>query len=317
MSYKDTLDRISAQKRARIRERQFKEIKRVVLQPVRENANVIIGATTLATVGIIGVSAMPVYADSANEEIMVEDTTKVYIKDAPCPAKSVVDTEKTDMNRHVTAGVTSEIYKVAKEQDYTYNNGHKIVQEILIDTLSKKSIEEEEPNKKELTEEEKAQLLWEKEKEYCLLQQQNVYDNWRTTRGKGVSNSSTRTHMSYTAVTSTSSMQYKILRSKRAWNSKYTGLRMYDDRYCVAVGTKYGRAGDKIDLVMEDGSVVKAIIGDIKSNKDTDETHMFQKDDGSIVELITDGSEYDRNKVPAVLRQHIKAIVNIEGIDFE
>lgn len=335
MSYKETLNRINAQKKRRIRERQREEIRTTVLKPVRENVGVALGVTVLTTVGLASFSQNVVYADTevvtTNEptsntsnnsnndtKTTVKDTTSetkttfdkdkdkvVYAKQANVVSKEVVDTEKTNVTPVATAGVTNDLTDVT---DYSIK-GTDAIKKMLVDNVTEiKSV---------MTDAEYKALLWEKEQSYCLKQKVNVFDNWRTLRGKGISNSKTRTYMSYKAVTATYTTNYKVLNSRKAWNNAATGLRMYEDRYCVAVGLKYGRAGDKIDLVMEDGTVIKAIIGDSKAKKDTDETMMFQRHDGSIVELITDGTKFRRERVPAVLRQHITRIVNLKGVTFE
>ena len=317
MSYKETLDRINAQKKKRIRERQLEELRTTVLKPVRENVGVALGVTVLTTVGLASLGHNVVYADTevvttsnantsnANTSNTNTSSKEVYSKQVNVVSKEVVDTDKTNVEPVATAGVTKDITSV---KDYSIK-GTDAIKQMLVDNVTEiKSV---------MTEEEYRALLWEKEQDYCLKQKVNVFDNWRTLKGKGISNSKTRTHMSYKAVTATYTMNYKVLNSRKAWNNASTGLRMYEDRYCVAVGLKYGRAGDKIDFVMEDGTVVKAIIGDSKAKKDTDETRMFQKDDGSIVELITDGTKFKRDKVPAVLRQHITRIVNLKGVNFE
>lgn len=312
MSYNETLKRVNARKKQRIKERQIQEFKKTVLKPVSDNAGLVLGATALATVGFANMTVPMVFA----EDITVESTEDVSdlatekdfaVKNISNVHKAVVDTDKTEV-KACTAGFSSHIADMSANYVPTTVASVDVVKNALVQTMC--ALEEKEP---ELSEEE---ISWNNEVAYCMAQDVNVYENWRTNLGKGKSNSKTRTHMSYKKVTSHCSMQYKVLNGANAWSSKYTGLRMVEDRYCVAVGLKYGVAGDKIDLVMEDGSVVKAIIGDIKSNRNTDETHMFQRDDGSIVELVTDGTPYDVDRVPAVLKQHITRIVNVEGMEF-
>lgn len=302
MSYEEILKEVNAKKRARIKERQIKEFKNSLTKFMKKNGGIVLGTAVLLNASIIGMGAIPAYAmvteklEVSTNEVLEEET------------EEVTDEVEIEVNyEKITESAKDNKLKEVKEKEATKVKKNK---------KTKKQIKEEKEKKKQEDLEKQKLLKWEKEKKYCLSQKKNVYDNWRTNRGKGISNSATRTHMSYTAVTSKSSRQYRVLRNVKAWSDTSTGLRMYEDRYCVAVGIKYGKAGDKIDLVMEDGSVVKAIIGDIKANKDTDETHMFQKDDGSIVELITDGTPYNRKRVPSVLKQRIKAIVNVEGKEF-
>lgn len=321
MSYNETLKRVNARKKARIMERQVAEFKKTALKPVSENIGFVVGATALATVGIASVNTSMVFAEGVVVEDTVSDNTvkkDFAVKQISSVHKPVVDTDKTEV-KLCTAGFSANMTDISQIKIPSSLASVDVIRNDLIKTTcfyqEKKEKEKKEEEKKAL-EKRKKEEKWNREVDYCKKQEVNVFENWRTSLGNGKSNSKTRTHMPYTAVTSHSSMQYKVLNGAYAWSSEYTGLRMVGDRYCVAVGLKYGVAGDKIDLVMKDGSVVKAIIGDIKARKDTDETNMFQKDDGSIVELITDGNPYDADKVPAVLKQHITRIVNVEGMVF-
>ena len=324
MSYNETLKRVNARKKARIRERQVAEFKKTALKPVSDNIGLVVGATALATLGFASINTSMVFADGVVVEDTVSDNDVLdnkknfAVKNISSVHKPVIDTDKTEV-KLCTAGFSANMTDISQSKIPTSPVSVDVIQNNLVKTTcayqEQKEKEKKEEEKKAL-EKRKKEEKWNREVDYCKQQEVNVFENWRTNLGNGKSNSKTRTHMSYTAVTSHSSMQYKVLNSADAWSSKYTGLRMVGDRYCVAVGLKYGVAGDKIDLVMEDGSVVKAIIGDIKARKDTDETNMFQKDDGSIVELITDGNPYDADKVPAVLKQHITRIVNVEGMVF-
>ena len=327
MSYNETLKRVNARKKARIRERQVAEFKKTALKPVSDNIGLVVGATALATLGFASVNTSMVFAEGVVVEDTVSDNTvsvnnavkrDFAVKQISSVHKPVVDTDKTEV-KLCTAGFSANMTDISQSKIPTSLVSVDVIRNDLVKTTcayQEKQEKEKKEEEKKALEKRKKEEKWNREVEYCKQQEVNVFENWRTNLGNGKSNSKTRTHMSYTAVTSHSSMQYKVLNSADAWSSEYTGLRMVGDRYCVAVGLKYGVAGDKIDLVMEDGSVVKAIIGDIKARKDTDETNMFQKDDGSIVELITDGNPYDADKVPAVLKQHITRIVNVEGMVF-
>ena len=97
-----------------------------------------------------------------------------------------------------------------------------------------------------------------------------------------------KSYMSYRAVSS-SSAQGK-LQAKAKTDSK-TGIRKVDGRYCVALGSYYcSKIGTKIDLVMENGSIVKCILADQKANRDTDAKNQ-KTSDGSIAEFLVDMDE--------------------------
>lgn len=78
-----------------------------------------------------------------------------------------------------------------------------------------------------------------------------------------------------TAITAKNSHQYGFCYSKCAAD-KDGFLRDKDGRYAVAVGTAYADAvGDKIDVQYQDGTIVKMVVGDFKSDRHTDPTHCF------------------------------------------
>lgn len=107
-------------------------------------------------------------------------------------------------------------------------------------------------------------------------------------------NSSNYTYMSYTAVTNTSSPQYRLLRGSSCYTDSVSGIRMVDNRYCIAVGTYYAPCiGTKLDVVFEDGTVLKCIVGDFKSDRHTDSSHRYQAQDGSVIEFIIDRSTFE------------------------
>ncbi len=105
------------------------------------------------------------------------------------------------------------------------------------------------------------------------------------------------TYMSYEKITLVSSNQYIQQHSDECYTDKTTGIRCVDDRYCIAVGSYYSaKVGDKIDVVFEDGTIVRCIIGDCKSDEHTDENHQFQKYDGSVVEFLVDYEYFSSTK---------------------
>jgi hypothetical protein len=67
------------------------------------------------------------------------------------------------------------------------------------------------------------------------------------------------------------------------------GIRMVEGRYCIAVGSYFTtRIGQYIDVVLQNGTVIKCILGDQKADAHTDELHISHKNDKSIVEFIID-----------------------------
>jgi murein DD-endopeptidase MepM/ murein hydrolase activator NlpD len=80
------------------------------------------------------------------------------------------------------------------------------------------------------------------------------------------------------------------------------GFRRIGDAYLIALGSFYGtKKGTEYELgfMNLDGSVqtVSAVLGDTKSDADTDPTHMFHRDSGNIVEFIMDKRDTSYNRM--------------------
>lgn len=132
--------------------------------------------------------------------------------------------------------------------------------------------------------------------------------------GEGVCRTEARTYMDYHKVRTVSSDQYKLLYSDLCYTDPASGLRMVGDRYCIAVGTHYAyKIGTKINVVMANGATVKCILGDVKADEHTDPTHRYQKWDGSVVEVIVDGTVFKGTHMyPSEL---VGKIVRIDIVD--
>lgn len=93
-----------------------------------------------------------------------------------------------------------------------------------------------------------------------------------------------KSYMRWTALSS-NSPQGRICAS--ASKDPKTAIMMKDGRYLVALGFAYaGDIGEHIDIVMESGQVIPAIVGDWKAKADTDENNSASLNNGSIVEFI-------------------------------
>ena len=102
--------------------------------------------------------------------------------------------------------------------------------------------------------------------------------------------SSFKTFMPYTAITSTSSKQYELQKEAMTFHN---GIRVHESgRYMVAVGTHYAKeVGTKLDITLDNGYTFHAIVGDIKQNKHTDATNRYVPINESVLEFIVDMSE--------------------------
>ena len=104
-------------------------------------------------------------------------------------------------------------------------------------------------------------------------------------------NSEFKAYMDYRKITNKKSSQYKI--QEIAITDGY-GLRMFDDRYCVAVGTGFNApVGTYIDVQLTTGIVLKCVVGDIKQDAHTD-AHNIQCSNGNIIEFIVDANTLDK-----------------------
>lgn len=101
-----------------------------------------------------------------------------------------------------------------------------------------------------------------------------------------------KSYMPYTAIISKSSPQYKL--QQIAYTGNY-GIRMFDNRYCVAIGTGFNAdVGTYFDLILANGTVIPCIVADIKSNKHTDSSHMVTVASGCLTEFVVDSSSLNR-----------------------
>lgn len=157
-------------------------------------------------------------------------------------------------------------------------------------------------------------ILGTKLEEVLLEPEPIVLDRFAIPNGDGVCNSAKYTYMPYTAVTSKNSDQYKLLNGADAHTDETTGIRMIKDRYCIAVGTFYAKKiGTKLNVVMANGETLKCILGDVKSDRHTDETHRYQAVDGSVIEMVVDYNYFKSTKqYPSALHGEVERIEVVE-----
>lgn len=99
-----------------------------------------------------------------------------------------------------------------------------------------------------------------------------------------------KTYMSYTTITDTTSNQYQLQQIAYTDN---IGFRKINNRYCVAIGTAFNASvGQIFDAELENGTIIKCIVGDIKDDKDTDNNNIFTSQ-GCCLEFIIDNSKLD------------------------
>lgn len=83
-----------------------------------------------------------------------------------------------------------------------------------------------------------------------------------------------KSFMSYKAF-GKSSNQYKL---QQLAITDENGFRRIKDYYVVAVGSFFeAQIGQRIDLILENGEVIKCVVGDQKAAKDTDSSNIFSR----------------------------------------
>ena len=107
-------------------------------------------------------------------------------------------------------------------------------------------------------------------------------------------NTGFKSYMSYKAITSKNSKQYK-LQKNYAYTGNY-GIRMVYNRCCIAVGTHFNiPVGNYVDLVLENETTIPCIVAEIKSNNDTNEDNITTSHNGCVAEFIVDTESLNEN----------------------
>lgn len=98
-----------------------------------------------------------------------------------------------------------------------------------------------------------------------------------------------KAYMQWTA-TAESSDQYQLALTAEA--DPETAIMMKNGRYLVAIGFAYGDyVGQEIDIYMESGQYIPAIIGDFKAIEHTDEWQSAAVEKGDILEFVVSSNE--------------------------
>ncbi len=104
------------------------------------------------------------------------------------------------------------------------------------------------------------------------------------------SNNTIKSYMDYRCITLTTSKQYELQTIAYTGNH---GIRMINDRYCVALGSYYTTTiGQHVDIELKNGKVIKGILADCKDDSHTDSTNRINPN-GSVVEFVVDTKTLD------------------------
>lgn len=104
---------------------------------------------------------------------------------------------------------------------------------------------------------------------------------------------SMKTWMSYKTITSKGSKQYKL--QQIAYTGNY-GIRMVNNRYCVALGSHFGcEIGQYFDLILANGTVIPCIMSDQKADIHTDSNNIITSASNCLSEFIVDVEALNSN----------------------
>ena len=97
--------------------------------------------------------------------------------------------------------------------------------------------------------------------------------------------------MPYTAITDRSSLQYELTRKAKVDEN---GLLKIDNYYCVALGSAYGKVGDKFKIILDTNKSFDVIKADQKADIHTIGDNKTSLD-GSQIEFIVDKSKLNQD----------------------
>ena len=105
------------------------------------------------------------------------------------------------------------------------------------------------------------------------------------------------TYMAWQAITSPSSNQYR-LREAAGMNFDDEGFGRIDGRYVIACTTTFGQVGEYVDFKLEDGTILKCIIGDSKGgvNPQYNVSEWGHNNGKNVVEFIVDENSWYNKK---------------------
>lgn len=108
------------------------------------------------------------------------------------------------------------------------------------------------------------------------------YENLKSPRVYELNDGHTKmkTFMDYEMITDTTAPQWE---QRLKGVTVHKGLRMSQGRLQMAVPWKYAEIGDKIDVELDNGKIIKGIVADSKGDRDFHE-------DGSVIEFLVDES---------------------------
>ena len=106
---------------------------------------------------------------------------------------------------------------------------------------------------------------------------------------------SMKTYMDYRTITDRTSKQYYL---QQLATTDADGFRRVNNYYLVAVGSYYStQIGQELLIVLEDGKVLNAMVGDLKQDRHTDSSNRYVEGNGNIVEFIVDTDVLSKDSI--------------------
>lgn len=104
-----------------------------------------------------------------------------------------------------------------------------------------------------------------------------------------------KSYMDYRTITAKDTPQWKLQHQKAYTSSD--GIRKVGQRFCIAVGSAYTKnIGQRIDIILNNGKMLKCILSDQKKNCDTNSDHTIGADGGAVEFLVDTGAMSSKMK---------------------
>ena len=122
-----------------------------------------------------------------------------------------------------------------------------------------------------------------------------------------------KTFMDYRTITDETSKQYAL---QRLATTDENGLRKFNNKYIVAMGTYYSHyVGKEFVLTLDNSQEINVIVGDIKQDIHTDVNRQYAMLTGNVVEFIVDEDKLPKNVLRTGDVSHLGLKGNITRIE--
>lgn len=197
-----------------------------------------------------------------NQEELVESSVKTLVVSTDEITKQYINTQ-----------IVNEIRSILLDNIQRYNEYTKKYNEYQKQVMAQQAIED-------------AKLKEQKYINQMLDKASNVPN------GEKGCKSQFKSWMRASSIKAKKSGQWKLLHSENCYEDPETKFMKYicedgEERWCCAVGSYYTELiGTKINIIFQDGHMIKCILADQKADKDTDRSNRYHLCDGSVLEFV-------------------------------